>query len=168
MTYHHGWLQVQESNGNVKELFNHARTAAYLQTSQALGCGTVYGVLDDGGCAGYTWTPCGVNAEGLLLDQSGGVLTTEIGEPLALESGDSVVPDWWGYWDAKATSPSGPVNLGTAGDALNATNEGLAHVEGGAIWLPDAATGTNSISFDPDSAQDALSGDLEATASQGG
>jgi hypothetical protein len=57
VTYHHGWLFIQEENGNTVELFNHARTAAYLQSSSALGCGTVYGVLDDGGCTGYRWAP---------------------------------------------------------------------------------------------------------------
>jgi len=46
-----------EENGNYAELFNHARTAAYLQGSTALGCGTVYGVLDDGGCSAYPWMP---------------------------------------------------------------------------------------------------------------
>lgn len=57
MTYHHGWLFVGETNGNVRELFNHARTATYLQTSAALGCGRVRNILDDGGCPAYRWVP---------------------------------------------------------------------------------------------------------------
>jgi len=57
VTFHHGWLFIDEPDGNARELFNHARTAAYLQNSTVLGCGSVYGVLDDGGCAAYTWAP---------------------------------------------------------------------------------------------------------------
>jgi hypothetical protein len=57
VTYHHGWLMIGEENGNYAELFNHARTAAYLQSSSTLGGTTVYGVLSDGGCEGYTWMP---------------------------------------------------------------------------------------------------------------
>lgn len=56
-SYHHGYLLVGEENGNFQELFNHARTAAYMQASTALGCGTIMNVLDDGGCEGYSWMP---------------------------------------------------------------------------------------------------------------
>lgn len=57
MSYHHGWLHLVEGNGNVVELFNHARTAAYLTGSSVLGCGQIYNVVDDGGCEMYRWVP---------------------------------------------------------------------------------------------------------------
>jgi hypothetical protein len=61
--YHHGWLMVGESNGNYRELINHARTAAYLQSSTALGCSKVANVLDDGGCSAYPWVPPTLDGE---------------------------------------------------------------------------------------------------------
>jgi len=55
--YEHGWAYIEDNDGPWRELFNHARTAAYLAGSTALGCGRVYNVLDDGGCAAYRWAP---------------------------------------------------------------------------------------------------------------
>lgn len=63
MTHHHGWLAIAEANGNYRELFNHARTAAYLSSSEVLGCRRVSNVLDDGGCEGYTWFPPGTDGQ---------------------------------------------------------------------------------------------------------
>lgn len=52
----HGYLYIlDEGSAWGGEVVNHARTAAYLESSTALGCGTVYSVLDDGGCEGYRW-----------------------------------------------------------------------------------------------------------------
>ena len=68
MTFHHGWLLLSEPNDFNHELFNHARTAAYLQSSSVLGCGQVYGVLDDGGCPAYRWMPPGTTDGGELPD----------------------------------------------------------------------------------------------------
>lgn len=55
--YHHGWAYIEDNAGPWRELFNHARTAAYLANSTALGCGKVYNVLDDGGCTAYRYAP---------------------------------------------------------------------------------------------------------------
>ena len=64
MAYHHGWLWIVEKNGRANELFNNARTAAYLGNSDAIGCGRVSNVLGDAGCEAYRWHPCPVPEEG--------------------------------------------------------------------------------------------------------
>ena len=65
----HGWLYIADENGDVGELINHARTAAYLQTSTALGCATVSSVLDDGGCEADTMT--GIRVVRVAVKMSG-------------------------------------------------------------------------------------------------
>jgi hypothetical protein len=82
VTFHHGWLFLDEPNGFRHELFNHARTAAYLQSSDVLGCGQVHGVLDDGGCASYRWVPPSTLGEDVLTDSVGDVLVDEDGNIL--------------------------------------------------------------------------------------
>jgi hypothetical protein len=82
VTFHHGFLFIDEPNGFQHELFNHARTAAYLQSSSALGCGSVYGVLDDGGCASYRWVPPQTLSNEVLTDSNGDILTDEDGNIL--------------------------------------------------------------------------------------
>lgn len=79
-TYHHGWLYIEDGD-TWAELFNHARTAAYLSSAAALGCGKVYNVLDDGGCEAYRWAP---------LAQ---VLTDSDGEPLYDEETEQWLTD---------------------------------------------------------------------------
>lgn len=89
MPYHHGWLYVQDSDGPHRELFNHARTAAYLQWSTALGCGKVHNVLDDGGCEAYKWAPV---ADVLIDEETGLPLTDSDGEWLI--EGDGSTTGW--------------------------------------------------------------------------
>jgi hypothetical protein len=59
VTYHHNWLWLVGQNGFAYELFNGARTAAYLQNppGDGLQCGVISDVLDMGGCAAYAWEP---------------------------------------------------------------------------------------------------------------
>jgi hypothetical protein len=55
--HHHGQLWLLGAKNEPIELFNHARTAAYLANSAVLGCGRVSNILDAGGCDAYTYLP---------------------------------------------------------------------------------------------------------------
>jgi len=92
VTHHHGVLLIADDSGFQSELFNHARTAAYLQASTALGCGHVYGVLDDGGCTAYSWVPPGTLGT-FLTDSVGNVLTD--GEGNILIDAEQQAPNDW-------------------------------------------------------------------------
>jgi hypothetical protein len=62
MSYHHGWLYLLGADGLPQEIFNHARTAAYLQSPalQLRGGARIENVLDFGGCEAYEYQPpCG-------------------------------------------------------------------------------------------------------------
>jgi hypothetical protein len=88
--YMHGWCFIEDNDGPWRELFNHARTAAYLKWSSALGCGKVYNVLDDGGCAAYRWTP---SADVLVDEEDGLPLYDEETEEWLIE-GDGSPAGW--------------------------------------------------------------------------
>jgi hypothetical protein len=100
-TFHHGWLFLDEPNGFNHELFNHARTAAYLQSSPVLGCGQVYGVLDDGGCPAYRWVPPNTLSSDILTDSVGNLLTDEDGNILIGVDNQSVS----GWYEQTYTNP---------------------------------------------------------------
>lgn len=89
--FHHGWAYLEDNDGPWRELFNHARTAAYLQNSTALGCGKVYNVLDDGGCEAYRFAP----VADVLVDEDDGLpLYDEDTEEWLIE-GDGLSPTGW-------------------------------------------------------------------------
>ena len=91
MTYHHGWAYIEDADGPWRELFNHARTAAYLSRSTALGCGTILNVLDDGGCEAYRWAP---TADVLTEESTGTPLLDESTGEWLIE-GDGISPTGW-------------------------------------------------------------------------
>lgn len=94
MTHHHGYLFIEDDNGFRYELFNHARTAAYLTTSSVLGCGKVYGVLEDGGCPAYAWVPPDTVGLAVLTDSDGNILTDDDGHILT-DDQYTVSEDGW-------------------------------------------------------------------------
>ncbi len=83
MAYQHGWLYIEDAAGGWAELFNHARTSAYLNSSAALGCGTIVNVLDDAGCPAYRWAPTSDEAS-MIITEGGDPLLTEDGEHFLL------------------------------------------------------------------------------------
>lgn len=95
MTYHRGYLFMQELNGFQRELFNHARTAAYLTNSTALGCGSVFNVLDDGGCSSYPWVPPQTYGQGILWDSSGTYVLTDPDDGSLLIDAEEMAPNGW-------------------------------------------------------------------------
>lgn len=133
MTFHHGWLYIAQEDGDIVELFNHARTAGYLTNSTVLGCGTVHNVLDDGGCAAYPFVPSSrSNSLPELLTSVGqSPLTTTSGELITISDGPAGVSsplpnvtDWTGYWSASQVSGLTMPNL-SGGAAPAATISGL-------------------------------------------
>jgi hypothetical protein len=90
VSYHQGWCYVEDNDGPWRELFNHARTAAYLSNSSTLGCGRIYNVLEDGGCEAYRWAPIA----DVLIDSDGLPLYDEGSEEWLIE-GDGTSPVGW-------------------------------------------------------------------------
>jgi len=53
--YHQGQLWFVDSTGTPYEIFNHARTAAYMANAEDAGCGRFRDILPFGGCQAYQW-----------------------------------------------------------------------------------------------------------------
>lgn len=61
MTYHHGWLYLTNALGDPVEIFNHARTVAYLNNVGLPGF-SVTAYVDEV-CPAYSYAPCVVDDE---------------------------------------------------------------------------------------------------------
>lgn len=73
MTYHHQWMYLRDADGQAYEVFNGARTAAYLKNpTLSPGCAKVSNVLDFGGCEAYAFDPPCDDDSYEILGYSGG------------------------------------------------------------------------------------------------
>jgi uncharacterized delta-60 repeat protein len=140
VSYHHGWAYIQDGE-SWRELFNHARTAAYLESASALGCGRVYNVLADGGCESYRWAPV---AEILIDPEDGEPLLDDVGE-FWLTDGDGSADGWTEInFSSPALDPApwyNP-NFPESADALGFWVEEWTGLDSGVIQRPMGAKGS--------------------------
>ena len=98
-----GWAYLRDQTGQPREIFNHARTAAYLANPDLAIAGiSICDILEFGGCQGYAYEPwCEVEVE----DPTATIptLDTESGVPSDFESDVDIeaegIPPPQGEWE---------------------------------------------------------------------
>lgn len=114
--YHQGQLWFVDSSGTPYEIFNHARTAAYMANAEDAGCGRFRDILPFGGCQAYAWE---LETGNLVLQENYDLIEFEDTEYFVSEDSLPVL-SWYqaNYQTPKGEAPWYNINFQESEEAL--------------------------------------------------